>query len=38
MKKYATDNGMQTLKEAAMSLLKNGFTTIDEVIDIVHGL
>lgn len=38
MKKYAVSNGMQTLKQAAMQLLKDGITTIDEVVDIVHGL
>jgi type IV pilus assembly protein PilB len=38
MKDYAVKNGMKTLKEAAMTLLRDGITTIDEVIDIVHGL
>jgi type IV pilus assembly protein PilB len=38
MKNYAVKNGMKTLKEAAMTLLKDGITTVDEVIDIVHGL
>jgi type IV pilus assembly protein PilB len=38
MRKYAISNGMQSLKQAAMSLLKNGITTVDELIDIVHGL
>ncbi|MCL2049248.1 MAG: Flp pilus assembly complex ATPase component TadA [Defluviitaleaceae bacterium] len=38
MKKYAVSNGMKTLKDSAMTLLRNGITTIDEVVDIVHGL
>jgi type IV pilus assembly protein PilB len=38
LKDHAVTAGMRTLKEAAMTLLKNGITTIDEVIDIVHGI
>jgi type IV pilus assembly protein PilB len=38
MKAYAVSSGMRTLKDAAMTLLRNGVTTIDEVIDIVHGI
>jgi hypothetical protein len=38
MRNYAIENGMQSLKEAAMKLLKDGITTIDELIEIVHGL
>jgi type IV pilus assembly protein PilB len=38
MREYAVKNGMQSLKQAAMSLLKDGITTIDEMIDIVHGI
>jgi type IV pilus assembly protein PilB len=38
MRTYAESNGMQSLREAAMTLLRNGITTIDEMVDIVHGL
>jgi len=38
MRKSAVKNGMRPLKDAAMTLLRDGITTIDEVIDIVHGL
>lgn len=38
MRKHAVEHGMKPLKEAAMTLLRDGITTIDEVIDIVHGL
>ena len=39
MRSYAeTHGGMQSLKNATLSLLKAGITTIDEMIDIVHGL
>jgi len=37
MRKYAESNGMQSLRNAALTLLKNGITTVDEMIDIVHG-
>jgi len=38
MRNHAVFAGMKTLKEAAMVLLKDGITTVDEVIDIVHGI
>jgi type II secretory ATPase GspE/PulE/Tfp pilus assembly ATPase PilB-like protein len=38
MRTYAEANGMQSLRIAAMTLLRNGITTIDEMVDIVHGL
>ncbi|MCL2224054.1 MAG: Flp pilus assembly complex ATPase component TadA [Defluviitaleaceae bacterium] len=39
MRNYAeTHGGMQSLRNAAMTLLKNGITTIEEMVDIVHGL
>jgi len=38
MRECAVKDGMQTLQEAAMVLLKAGITSVDEIIDIVHGL
>lgn len=38
LRDYAVANGMIPLKDAAMRLLKDGITTVDELVDIVHGL
>lgn len=38
MREHAVAHGMKPLREAAMQLLKDGITTIEELIDIVHGL
>jgi type IV pilus assembly protein PilB len=38
MREYAVKSGMQSLREAALQLLRDGITTIEEVIDIVHGI
>jgi type II secretory ATPase GspE/PulE/Tfp pilus assembly ATPase PilB-like protein len=37
MRIYAEANGMQPLREAAMRLVRDGITTVDEMVDIVHG-
>ncbi|MDR0272673.1 MAG: Flp pilus assembly complex ATPase component TadA [Clostridiales bacterium] len=38
MREYAISAGMKSLKEAAMTLLRDGITTVDELVDIVHGI
>ncbi|MCL1883234.1 MAG: Flp pilus assembly complex ATPase component TadA [Defluviitaleaceae bacterium] len=36
MREYAQQNGMQSLRQAAVNLLREGITTLEEVVKIVH--
>ena len=38
MREYAQTAGMTTIADATLRIVKNGVTSITEMIDIVHGL
>jgi type IV pilus assembly protein PilB len=38
LKKYALETGMKPLRDSALEVLNNGITTLDEIINISHGI